>query len=273
MSNIKFIDEKHKIKWTSFSDGSESCLVMLDPKAEYHPSRIICRIEDCNRDIIRIGLVKDALERMDYKDIDLTIDYMPQARADRVFQDGASLPIKVFCVILNSYKFKSVLIADPHSDVTPALIDNVRIYSQAQVFNNNKSIVQKYVSDFTLVAPDLGATKKTFELAHRLGHNEFYQAIKVRNVETGDIVKCDLVDKIVTGNVVIVDDIADGGASFLHLAKLLKERGADQVALFVTHGIFSKGLQIFEGIIDFIFVHDIVGNYINQEDVRKFNVK
>jgi ribose-phosphate pyrophosphokinase len=45
----------------------------------------------------------------------------------------------------------------------------------------------------------------------------------------------------------IVDDICDGGATFVALARKLREAGAIEVSLFVTHGIFSKGKDL-EGI-------------------------
>ena len=55
----------------------------------------------------------------------------------------------------------------------------------------------------------------------------------------------------VTGkSVLIADDICDGGRTFIELAKVLKERGAAHIHLHVTHGIFSKGKAVFEGLID-----------------------
>jgi ribose-phosphate pyrophosphokinase len=38
----------------------------------------------------------------------------------------------------------------------------------------------------------------------------------------------------------IVDDICDGGRTFLEIAKILKARGASSIELYVTHGIFSN---------------------------------
>lgn len=42
--------------------------------------------------------------------------------------------------------------------------------------------------------------------------------------------------------VLIVDDIIDGGATFVHAANLAYRWGADEVQLYATHGIFSKGI-------------------------------
>ena len=55
----------------------------------------------------------------------------------------------------------------------------------------------------------------------------------------------DLNPELVKGKkCLIVDDICDGGGTFVGSAKLLIEAGADRVDLYVTHGIFSKGIPI-----------------------------
>jgi ribose-phosphate pyrophosphokinase len=50
----------------------------------------------------------------------------------------------------------------------------------------------------------------------------------------------------------MVDDICDGGRTFIELAKELRGMGAEKVHLYVTHGFFTKGLSVFDGIIDVV---------------------
>ena len=64
--------------------------------------------------------------------------------------------------------------------------------------------------------------------------------------------------------ILIVDDICDGGATFVGLAKELRAAGAKKVYLYVTHGIFSKGLPL-EGI-DKVFTTD---SYFNPESCSR----
>ena len=47
--------------------------------------------------------------------------------------------------------------------------------------------------------------------------------------------------------------ICDGGASFIHLGAKLKEQGAAKVVLYATHGIFSKGKEVFAGTVDEVY--------------------
>ena len=57
-------------------------------------------------------------------------------------------------------------------------------------------------------------------------------------------------------DMIIIDDICDGGATFINIAKELRKPGYmykdNKIYLIVTHGIFSKGTtklsQYFDGI-------------------------
>ena len=54
----------------------------------------------------------------------------------------------------------------------------------------------------------------------------------------------------------IVDDICDGGRTFIEIAKYLKEADSidsSRIHLMVTHGFFTKGLGVFDGLIDHIY--------------------
>jgi len=64
------------------------------------------------------------------------------------------------------------------------------------------------------------------------------------------------VDSLEGRTAIITDDICDGGYTFIKVAEQLKAKGASKVILFVTHGIFSKGLGVFDGLIDHVFTTD-----------------
>ena len=41
----------------------------------------------------------------------------------------------------------------------------------------------------------------------------------------------------------IVDDLCDAGGTFIGSAQVLRDAGARSVSLYVTHGVFSKGVE------------------------------
>lgn len=206
-------------------------------------------------DVMRLLITTDALRRINpYTPISVCMPYIPYARQDRVMVEGEALSIKVFADLINSQHYKNVYVLDPHSDVSKALINNLVLIN---IDDNVKNILaDQWWGNLILVAPDAGALKKTFSVAKRNKITSVVCGFKERNVANGEITRTE----IVYGNVdvkgataVMIDDICDGGRTFVELAKRLKKDGASRVILIVSHGIFSKGFRPFVDLIDKIY--------------------
>ena len=124
-----------------------------------------------------------------------------------------------------------------------------------------------------VVSPDKGAIEKAKTIADCLGV-ECVFANKVREVSTGKLVEVNLPDyDFKDKKVLIPDDISDKSGTHMWLADLLKEKGAKQVDLYVTHAILPEGLKELGKHIDNLYVYQTVGGYINKEDIMKFNLR
>lgn len=217
---------------------------------------LFARIQSSD-DLMRLVLAREALRQGRFKSLSLFVPYFPYARQDRVMNVGEAFSLKAVARIINSLGFDEITTCDPHSDVTPALVDRMQIVSQAELV---RRIIERGAlyydggSNLVIVSPDAGAAKKAFEASRTL-NRELVCASKVRDTKTGEISGVELNSSIdLSGrSALIVDDICDGGRTFVELAKVLRERGASKVYLYVTHGIFSKGLGVFEGLIDAVF--------------------
>jgi ribose-phosphate pyrophosphokinase len=66
-------------------------------------------------------------------------------------------------------------------------------------------------------------------------------------------------DDLTGKEVVILDDICDGGGTFIGLTKKLREKGAAKVTLYVTHGMFTKGVKILLESIDEVWCYSYHG--------------
>lgn len=239
-------------------------------KAEYQT--IIARIQN-SEDLISLAMVKDALQEFDKTPINLFLAYVPYGRQDRICDKGEAFSLKIFVKFIASLNFNLVTIVDPHSEVTPAIFKTLnvplRVITQFDVIN-------KYL-DFTnanrsciLVSPDAGSNKKTAEIAKYFEHNEFIRADKLRDLTNGNIketiVYC---DDFKGRDVLVCDDICDGGRTFLELAKVCKTKNCGKFILYVTHGIFSKGLKIlYENGIDEIFTTNSFRWKTDQEHLK-----
>jgi ribose-phosphate pyrophosphokinase len=158
--------------------------------------------------------------------------------------------LKVFADLLNSLNLGSVEMWDAHSDVAPALINRCTVIPQWELAQ--KTIPQEYINARLFVSPDAGAYKKVSKLIP----DDQRIAIGVKNRDSqGNITHTDVFSPVpIEGqNCVIVDDICDGGRTFIELAKTLKDKGADSVILYVTHGIFSKGIDVLREHIDHVY--------------------
>ena len=96
---------------------------------------------------------------------------------------------------------------------------------------------------FYLVSPDAGSNKKIFDLAKSIGYtDEIIRCDKLRDITTGKIIETIVYkDNLYGKDAIIVDDILDGGKTFIEIAKILKQKNVGKIYLVVTHGIFSAG--------------------------------
>jgi ribose-phosphate pyrophosphokinase len=213
-------------------------------------------------EIIKLALIVDALRREGCMSMCLKIPYFPAARQDRVCNVGEPLSVKVYADLINAMKFDRVVVFDPHSDVTPALINNVEVVDNCEfvalVFSKlNGEIVDYTSTDFlqraVLVSPDAGSNKKVANAAkylHKCGYLDVpvVRADKLRNVATGEIIETTVYADDLTGkHCVIVDDICSKGGTFCALATVLKAKGAEKVYLVVSHydGVFTTNSKEF----------------------------
>ena len=96
-----------------------------------------------------------------------------------------------------------------------------------------------------LVAPHAGANKKINKLfTETQGFANVIKCDKVRDTKTGALSGFEVFADDLGGKpCMIVDDICDGGRTFIGVAEALKQKNAGDIYLFVTHGIFSQGLD------------------------------
>jgi ribose-phosphate pyrophosphokinase len=187
------------------------------------------------------------------REVEVTYPYFPYARQDRFTNETEPFSLKVFCDFLNSLKLDMVTIFDAHSDVTPALINNCRFTHQWEIAKKAMPMDVLDKLNVLFISPDAGAYKKVSKLVP--DDQRIAIGVKNRDTSTGKITHTDVFSPVpIEGrHCVIVDDICDGGRTFIGLAKTLKSKGAKKIYLYVTHGIFSNGFEELRKYIDHIY--------------------
>lgn len=185
-------------------------------------------------EFMELAQLKTLLDSYNYSS-SLRIVYLPYGRQDKEVNNKATFALHTFAKLLNSLKFEEVIIHDPHSSKALELIDNSRAVYPIKELH----LIQEEVRCDIVCYPDKGAVVKYGPLLNYL----YIYGDKVRNQSTGVVESYSIIGSCTNLKVLIVDDICDGGATFVKLAELLLSSGAKEVNLFVSHGIFSKGLK------------------------------
>lgn len=236
------LGKENTIQFESFTfSGGEPHIKILSDLNAIEEVTVTTRIQSFN-DFGLLLIAIDALRRMSIKTIHLFLPYMPAARQDRVMITGESLSVKVYADLINGLNLDSVTIFDPHSEVAPALLNNCKVIS-------NHKFIEKVIADINtdviLISPDGGALKKIYKVSEFLGGLPVIECSKKRNVKNGQLEGFKVYEDDLKGkDCLIVDDICDGGGTFIGLAEELKKKNAGNLYLAVSHGIFNKGVEV-----------------------------
>jgi ribose-phosphate pyrophosphokinase len=324
LTNLEASDIKYRV--LPFPDGQQQVVILgamvLEDMGDINPPKwfgpylnkvgkkitIKARLNNF-KDLEVIVCATKSLRKLGVKEIHLYTPYFLGSRSDRQFEEGSNNYLKdVICPIINGLNFDSITVLDPHSDVLEACLNNFK------KIDNKKLIAMSFCSIYksetvnmdkcVLVSPDAGASKKIYKLAEQIGYKgDIITCSKDRDVD-GKLTKTIVPyvfckgennpynEKVYGKDIIIIDDICDGGATFINIAKEIKNALPDiawfkqynhpipKIYLIITHGIFSKGFeelsQYFDAIYctnsykDITFPHSMKG-YLNRNS-QQLNV-
>ncbi|ENX61228.1 MULTISPECIES: phosphoribosyltransferase family protein [Acinetobacter] len=219
--------------------------------------------------------------------LSVEIPYFPYARQDRICAQGQAFSLDLMTKLLNSNSEKfvgqrqKIVVWDCHSPVTLELLrkntsfQTVINIEPIEIIQKSPALMQILSADNTvLICPDAGATQRTQAIANGINPQrqqtiEVIHCEKKRDPSTGKIRTTAVDSPDLTGKTaVITDDICDGGATFIGIAKQLRSLNCQNIILYVTHGIFSKGLAVFDGLVDQLFT----SNSLPQAEASKLNI-
>lgn len=219
------------VQFEQFPNG-ETKLVHESIKV-YSFNRILFKYVD-DSDLIKLLFVKNYLDRISKRlEVELTIAYMPYSRMDRS-ENGSPFTLKFVANFINSLKFTRVIVIEPHSDVTAALLDNVEAhFINFNLIEQVKKLVSFDDKRDSIMFPDVGAAKRY----SKMNAQNILIGNKKRDFETGRIDSLELTgDLDAVGNkVIIVDDLSSYGGTFVKSAEALKKEGFEHIFLLVAH--------------------------------------
>ena len=187
--------------------------------------------------------------------VTLRMKYVPYSRMDR-YIEGYMFSLKYFCKMINDLNFHKVIVLDPHSNVTTALLDRCFEINIDQYLDKVFDMVN---IDYVFY-PDAGSHKRYYETLKT--RRESFCGNKKRDLSNGKIINYELVNcpDIQGKNILIIDDLCAYGGTFQLASEKLKEKGARDIYLYVSHceNSIYQGKMIKSGLVEKVFTTDSI---------------
>lgn len=220
----------HTITPTIFPDKTSQVWKLPDDWVCIADNIITWEFEN-EAEFLHLAQLNDLIQATTGSNSILDLPYLPYARQDKEISNKSTFALRTFADLLNTLKFKEVRVKDPHNvELSKSLIKNLQEFMPDVI----PLLVELHAAP---VYPDSGAAK-------RYGaDSKSICCEKVREPLTGKIEGLTVTGTVEPRPYLIIDDICDGGRTFIEVAKKLYEAGATEVHLYISHGIFSKGLE------------------------------
>lgn len=245
------------ISKTIFSDGE--MLVKSSETVRNKKVYVICSL--CSHDsIIELLLFIDSLKRASAGNIVVISTYMSYSRQDRKASQREPIGAKLIARLLETSGVNKLITFDLHNPSIQGFYD-IPVDDLRWMYPLTQSLLKEEKKmKFTIVSPDHGGAVRARRLAELIT-----KEIKIAIVDkrrTGPNVSeiVGLLGDVKDKNCIIYDDIIDTGGTIIKAANYLKEKGAKKIYIAATHGLFSKGFDIFEKAesVDLVCVSDSI---------------
>lgn len=202
---------------------------------------VVCRAADWN-DLLNIRAAADICQHARF-----FVPYLPFGRADKP-RDGIEANVAQLAVDVLGGGYGNIVTLDPHSAVSAELPHYTCADFVRYALQGPPNIKADLAAGVTVVVPDAGARAKAATYLHWFGVAKVVLASKRRDPDTGALSGFELDGGVGRGPVVIVDDIIDGGGTFVGLADLIRQSpgfvGETRMILIATHGLFTRGADL-----------------------------
>ncbi|VEU76392.1 ribose-phosphate pyrophosphokinase [Mycoplasmopsis columboralis] len=232
-----------KIHKTTYADGEN--MLVSDQTVRGRDVFIIANTaRPVNDNIMQLLLFIDSLKRASANTITVCLSYYGYARQDRKASGRQPIGAKLVANLLQVAGATKLICVDLHNPSIQGFFDVPLDDLRAQ-YTIAQSL-KEYDQDFTVVSPDHGGTVRARRLAEILSDTAKICVIDKRRTDVNQTEVMGLIGDISNQNAIIIDDIIDTGGTIIKAAETLKKNGAKDIILAATHGLFTKGFDMFE---------------------------
>ena len=190
-----------------------------------------------NDNLMELLICIDALRRSSAKNITAVIPYFGYARQDRKVVPRTAITAKLVSNLITDAGANRILSVDLHAGQIQGFFDiPVDNLFTTPIFARHIKNKMK-LNNFICVAPDVGGVERTRALSRRV--NSSIAIIDKRRPTPGKSEVMNIVGNVKNKNCVIVDDIIDSGGTIVNASKALREKGAKDIYVYITHAVLS----------------------------------
>ncbi|WP_036430689.1 ribose-phosphate pyrophosphokinase [Mycoplasmopsis felis] len=260
-----------KINRTVYADGE--VMLVSEPTVRDRDVFIIASTsKPVNDNIMELLLFIDSLKRASARTINVCLTYYGYARQDRKASGRQPIGAKLVADLLQTAGITKITCVDLHNPSIQGFfnipVDDLK--GQYPIAIALKETGEK----FTVVSPDHGGTVRARKLAELIADTVQICIIDKRRTGVNQTEVMGILGNIEGQNAVIIDDIIDTGGTILKAVETLKKHGAKKVIVAATHGIFTKGFDIFENHPDVskVIITDSIDNYELLNKFKKLQI-
>ena len=193
-----------------------------------------------NDHLMELLIMIDALVRASAQRITAVIPYYGYARQDRKTGGRTPISAKLVANLIVKAGAHRVLTLDLHAGQIQGFFDipTDNLFGQP-VFDNDirNNFSRKERDNLMFVSPDVGGVVRTRSLAKRF--NADIAIVDKRRPKAGQSEVMNIIGDVAGRSCILLDDIIDSGGTLCNAAKALKDKGANDVTAYITHGVLS----------------------------------
>jgi ribose-phosphate pyrophosphokinase len=190
-----------------------------------------------NTNVMELLIMIDAFRRASAGRITAVIPYYAYGRSDKKDQPRVPITARLLANLIETAGADRVLTMDLHAGQIQGFF-NIPVDELTALYNVGRYFQQRDLSNFTVVATDVGDEKRARRVAHLLGVPlAIVDKERVGNEER--VFAQALIGDVEDRDVLIVDDEIDTGGTILAAAGITKSHGARSVTVACTHPILS----------------------------------
>ncbi|MCF0114205.1 MAG: ribose-phosphate pyrophosphokinase [Erysipelotrichaceae bacterium] len=236
---VKYLDiPKGKVKVMHFADG-EICVELEESVRGRSVYIVQSTCNPVTERLMEVLVCIDACKRSSAREINVVMPYFGYARQDRKAAPRQPITAKLVANLLQVAGANRLITIDLHASQIQGFFD-IPIDDMTAIPMLGQYFVEKKFNpdDVVVVSPDHGGTTRARKLADIL--NCGLAIVDKRRPKPNVCEAINIIGEVEGKTCIIVDDMCDTGGSLVAATNILKQFGAGDVYVMITHGVFSR---------------------------------